>query len=170
MEQEDYEDYTRYVNNIEIQGEFLFGRQKSILEIEKQYSTRSSEWGTFIIEKKDGTMIGIIHFFDSKFGGYAKSKEVGYFLLPEERRKGFCSEAVGLVLDYLFLVYPLVRIQAVFSTTNDASRRVPEENGFQQEGTLRKLAYFSGKHIDIEIFSVMREEWNDPNVLDLGFK
>ncbi|MHA1907650.1 MAG: GNAT family N-acetyltransferase [Candidatus Thorarchaeota archaeon] len=166
IEQDDLEEYTEWVNSIEIMGEFLFGRQRTIQEEKEQYSIRSPEFGTFVIEKKDGTKIGILHFFDSKFGGYAKSKEVGYFLIPEERGNGFCSEAVSLVLDYLFLVYPLIRVQAICATNNTASRLVMERNGFQQEGILRQVAFFSGKYADLEVFSILREEWNGPNVLD----
>jgi RimJ/RimL family protein N-acetyltransferase len=168
IEKDDFGTYTEWVNSAEIMGEFLFGSQRSMQETEEHYSTRSHEFGTFVIEKKDGTRIGILHFFDSKFGGYAKSKEMGYFLIPEERGKGFCTEAVGLVLDYLFLAYPLVRIQAVCATTNIASRRVLEKSGFQLEGTLRQLAFFFGKHKDIAIFSILREEWNGPNTLEFG--
>jgi len=170
IEQDDFEDYTEWVNSIEVMGEFLFGRQNAIQETMERYISRSPEFGTFVIEKKDGTKIGIMHFFDSKFGGYAKSKEVGYFLIPEERGKGFCTEAVNLVLDYLFLVYPVVRIQAVCATKNIASRRVMEKNGFQREGILRQFGFFYGKYTDLAVFSILREEWNGPNVLDFGTK
>ncbi|MHA1904602.1 MAG: GNAT family N-acetyltransferase [Candidatus Thorarchaeota archaeon] len=166
MEKEDFATYTEWVNDVEIMGEFLFGRQNSIEETEKHYSTRSPEYGTFIIEKKDSTRIGILHFFDSKYGGYATSKEVGFFLIPEERGKGYCTEATGIALDYLFLLYPLLRIQAVCATTNIASMRVLEKSGFQREGTLRKLGFFAGKHRDIAIFSILRDEWNGPNALE----
>jgi RimJ/RimL family protein N-acetyltransferase len=166
MEKEDFATYTEWMNDVEIMGEFLFGRQKSIEETEKHYSMRSPEYGTFIIEKKDCTRIGILHFFDSKFGGYATSKEVGYFLIPEERGNGYCTEAVGIALDYLFLLYPHLRIQAVCATTNIASIRVLEKSRFQREGTLRKLGFFSGKYRDIAIFSILREEWNGPNALE----
>ncbi|UCE10660.1 MAG: GNAT family N-acetyltransferase [Candidatus Thorarchaeota archaeon] len=170
IEQDDFDIYTEWINSIEIMGKYLFGTQRSLQETMEQYGTRSREFGTFVIEKKDGTRIGILHFFDSKFGGYAKSKEVGFFLIPEERGNGFCTEAVGLVLDYLFLIHPLERIQAVCATTNIASRRVLEKSGFRQEGTLRRLAFFSGKHMDISIFSIIREEWSGPNLLGFDHK
>jgi RimJ/RimL family protein N-acetyltransferase len=167
IEPDDFDVYAEWINSVDVMGEFLFGRQMSIGEIERQYSTRSPEFDTFIIEKMDGTKIGILHYFDSKFGGYAKSKEVGYFLIPEERGKGFCTEAVSLVLDYLFLLFPLTRIQAVCSTTNVGSQRVLEKTGFNREGTLRKLAFFSGRNMDILIFSILRSEWNGPNILEI---
>ena len=168
IERDDFEVYTEWVNSVEIMGEFLLGRQRSIIESENFYNTRSAEFGTFVIEKKDGSKIGILHYFDSKFGGYAKSKEVGYFLIPEERGKGYCTEAVQLVLDYLFLVHPLSRIQAICATTNKASQRVLEKCGFQHEGILRQLGFFSGTLKDLSIFSILREEWNGPTVLQFN--
>ncbi len=168
IERDDFELYTEWVNSVEVMGEFLLGRQRSIIEAENFYGTRSSDHGTFVIEKKDGSKIGILHYFDSKFGGYAKSKEVGYFLIPDERGNGYCTEAVWLVLDYLFLVHPLDRIQAICATTNNASKRVLEKCGFQFEGILRQLGFFSGRLRDLSIFSILREEWNEPAVLQLN--
>lgn len=166
IEKDDFVVFIEWINEAEIMGKYFFGRQRSVSEVEKFYETRSSEYGTFIIEKKDGTRIGILHFFEANFGGYAKSKEIGYFLIPEERGKGHTTEAVGLVLDYLFLVEPVLRIQATCATTNVASERVLQKNGFQREGILRQLGFFSGKYRDLAIFSILREEWDGPNFLE----
>jgi RimJ/RimL family protein N-acetyltransferase len=41
-----------------------------------------------------------------------KLTAIGYALLPNERGKGYGSEAVKIIVDYLFLSKNMVRIQA----------------------------------------------------------
>jgi RimJ/RimL family protein N-acetyltransferase len=48
--------------------------------------------------------------------------EIGYILVPSERGKGYCSEAVKIMVDYLFLSRELVRVQAITDVDNFASQ------------------------------------------------
>jgi RimJ/RimL family protein N-acetyltransferase len=40
-------------------------------------------------------------------------QELGYLLVPSERREGYCSEAAMLMVDYLLFSKDIVRIQAL---------------------------------------------------------
>ncbi len=86
-------------------------------------------------------------------------------LKPEARGKGYCSEAVSIMVDYLFLSKNIPRIQAVISEGNVASKRVLEKNGFTKEGVIRKLLFTAGKWWDGTLYSVLRDEWGSPKVL-----
>lgn len=44
---------------------------------------------------------------------------------------------------------------------NDPSRRLLEGLNFQQEGTLRRHAYVSGERVDVVVYGVLAEEWDD---------
>lgn len=48
IEQDDFDEYAEWINNIEVMSEFLFGRQRSVKEIESHYSTRTPEFDTFM--------------------------------------------------------------------------------------------------------------------------
>ena len=88
----------------------------------------------FIVEKKDGTKIGHV-------GGYMggrTSLEIGYALVPSERGKGYGTEAIQMMVDYLFLKTDFVRIQAPAATGNIASQKALEKAGFSKEGLMRK--------------------------------
>ena len=61
----------------------------------------------FLVEKKDDAGIGLVVL--ELEGG---AQELGYGIIPSERGKGYCTEAVKIVVDYLFLSKPIVRIQA----------------------------------------------------------
>jgi ribosomal-protein-alanine N-acetyltransferase len=122
------------------------------------------ETKVFVIEKKDGSKIGFIWNFNM-LAPYAKMQEIGYALVPSERGKGYCTEAIQLMVDYLFLSKDIARIQATTHTKNVASQRVLEKVGFKKEGTLRKLALVRGEMTDQFMFSILREEWKEPKIL-----
>jgi ribosomal-protein-alanine N-acetyltransferase len=160
MEKEDLPLFAEWVNKPESLGEYNPLWQRSKAEWEKRYDNPSAEEKWFSIEKKDGTKAGFIQQFtiDSVL-------EVGYFLAPEERGKGYCTEAVQLMVDYLFLSKEIVRIQAHTDVGNVASQRVLEKAGFKKEGTIRKKEFVRGEWRDRHIFSILREEWKEPKIL-----
>ena len=91
--------------------------------------------------------------------------EIAYGLNPNERGKGYGTEAVQLVVDYLFLSKDLARIQAIADVRNKASQRVLEKAGFQREGTIRKSIFNRGELRDYYLYSILREEWKEPKIL-----
>jgi RimJ/RimL family protein N-acetyltransferase len=118
----------------------------------------------FIIEKKDGSKIGYIcHFTLVHPAG--KHLEIGYFLVPSERGKGYGTEALGIMVDYLFLSKDVMRIQVQTDPRNVASQKVIEKVGFRKEGTLRKNFFMRGEWVDAFIYSILREEWKEPKIL-----
>lgn len=121
-----------------------------------------TESGRFIIEKKDGTKIGYMrHWFVQP----ARLMEMGYFVIPSERGKGYGTEAVQIIVDYLFLSRDNARIQAATNVRNKASQRVLEKVGFKKEGTIRKSAFVRGEWADAHLYSILRKEWKEPKIL-----
>jgi RimJ/RimL family protein N-acetyltransferase len=163
MEKEDFPLVTEWCNNIEFGGEYVSPFQRSRAGWEK-LGESIFETKVFIIEKKDGSKIGFIWNFNM-LAPYAKMQEIGYALVPSERGKGYCTEAIQLMVDYLFLSKDIARIQATTHTKNVASQKVLEEVGFKREGTLRKLALIRGEKTDMFMFSILREEWREPKIL-----
>jgi RimJ/RimL family protein N-acetyltransferase len=92
-------------------------------------------------------------------------QDLGYALVPSEREKGYCSEAVMLIVDYLFLSKGLVRIQAVTDARNVASQKILERAGFKKEGTMREEEFTRGEWRDRSLYSILREEWKEPKIL-----
>jgi ribosomal-protein-alanine N-acetyltransferase len=131
--------------------------QKSRAELERQYDSLPSESKWFVVEKKDGSKIGLVY---HELEG--SQMEIGYALLPTERNKGYGAEAITIIVDYLFLTRQIVRIQATTDLKNKASRRVLERNGFKCEGTIRKAGFVRGQWRDEYLYSILREEWKEP--------
>jgi RimJ/RimL family protein N-acetyltransferase len=134
--------------------------QKSRTEQEKEYDNLPPYTKQFFIEKKDGTKIGRIGHF--MFGNLL---EIYYYLVPSERGKGFGTEAIMIMVDYLFLSRELMRVQAMPDVSNIASQRVLEKTGFTKEGIIRKSGFNRGKWCDDCLYSILREEWKEPKIL-----
>jgi RimJ/RimL family protein N-acetyltransferase len=86
-------------------------------------------------------------------------------IASKHRRKGFASEAVAMVVDYLFLTKELVRIQAIIYEENVGLKRSLEKAGFKREDVNRKMLYGFGQYWDVTLYSILREEWKKPKIL-----
>jgi RimJ/RimL family protein N-acetyltransferase len=159
IEKEDLSVLHEWDNNPDFRGEFEQMRQETKLDLERLFDNlRDSQW--FFIEKKDGTKLGFISHFSS-----SGEIELGYNILPKERRNGYVTEAIKIMVDYLFLSKDVVRIQAKADPENVASCKALEKVGFKNEGTLRKTFFCKGKWRNDCIYSILREEWKEPEIL-----
>ncbi len=134
--------------------------QRSRPELENEYDRLPSDSKWFLIEKKDGVRIG---FFYHELEG--SQLEIGYALIPSERGRGHCAEAITIMVDYLFLTKEITRIQATTDVRNKASQRVLEKSGFKREGVIRKACFARGQWRDECLYSILREEWKEPRIL-----
>ncbi len=159
-EKEDMKLVAEWLNNPDYWGEYLPLIQKSRTELEKGYDANPPETQWFIVEKKDGSKIGSIGYFLAT----GNLLEIGYSLIPSERGKGYCTEAVRILIDYLFLSKGTVRIQTHTDVRNMASQRVLEKTGFKKEGIARKSLFARGEWRDMILCSIVREEWKEPKI------
>ena len=165
MEKDDLPLFVEWANKLEVFGEYNPLHQMSKAEAEKVFDN-PSDIKPFFIEKKDGSKIGfIVHFHVLHLGTGTKQLEIGYTLVPSERGKGYGTEALEIMVDYLFLSKDAMRIQAQTDQRNVASQKVLEKVGFKKEGTLRKNFFMRGEWTDDYIYSILREEWKEPKTL-----
>jgi RimJ/RimL family protein N-acetyltransferase len=121
------------------------------------------EEGTLLIITPADEMAGHIEFF--KPVGYWDAFELSYQLYDEAfAGRGYVSEAVQLLVDYLFGAKKQHRIQLVIVPENAASRRIAEKCGFTLEGTARGAFFNDGRNQDVLIYSLLRTDprpWRD---------
>ena len=89
---------------------------------------------------------------------HSQTAELGYYIAEEYWGKGIMTEAVKQICAYVFAKSDIIRIYAEPFAYNIASCRVLEKVGFQYEGTLRSNAVKNGKVIDMEMYSLLKEE------------
>jgi RimJ/RimL family protein N-acetyltransferase len=162
VEKEDLSLVAEWFSNPEFFSVYTPLLQMSKADLEKAYEKRSLERTDFLIEKKDGCKIGYIQHFTHPA---VERLEIGFSMIPSERGKGYCTEAVRIMIDYLFLSKDRVRIQAQTETGNLASQKVLEKAGFNKEGIMRKSDFSRGEWKDAYLYSILREEWKVPKIL-----
>jgi RimJ/RimL family protein N-acetyltransferase len=167
LERDDVSFLAESINDVDFDSEFLPVSQTSRAEVLRRFDNPSQvalmcERQRFIIEKKDGTRVGTITHWLAQPERFV---EIGYDVVRQERGKGYGTEAVQLIVDYLFLSKDVARIQAFTDVRNKASQRVLEKAGFKREGTLRRAGFVRGHISDAYIYGVIREEWKEPKIL-----
>jgi len=81
--------------------------------------------------------------------------EIGYWLIPRARGRGFGSRAVGLLARWAVTEAQLARVEALVMPDNIASQRVLEKTGFQREGHLRSYLVFERQRADALMYSFL---------------
>jgi ribosomal-protein-alanine N-acetyltransferase len=86
--------------------------------------------------------------------------EVGYFIAPKHRKKGYATEACKAVLDFGFKKLKLHRININHVKGNKASQRVIKKIGGKYEGMEREaIKTGNGKYNDHLLYAILKREW-----------
>lgn len=85
------------------------------------------------------------------------SAELGYWLGEDYWNRGIMSEAIRLVVEYVFRETDIIRLFASVYEYNPASMKVLEKAGFTKQAVLRDAAVKNGKVIDMHYFDIVKE-------------
>lgn len=88
-----------------------------------------------------------------------RQAEIGYTVSRQYQGKGYGTEAVTGLLDYVFFVLELHRVIAYAATENVRSVKLLERVGFRCEGHLRQSVHCDGKWQDEYLFAILVQEW-----------
>jgi RimJ/RimL family protein N-acetyltransferase len=85
--------------------------------------------------------------------------ELGYWISPWARRKGYAVEATRMVAAYLFQL-GFHRVHLLVATGNQASQAVARRAGFIEEGILRRALPVPGGRADAVLFGMLNGEFS----------
>ena len=127
----------------------------------KQINTRLKRWESqkqfsFFVIHND-KLIGSIGIF--KIVPNFKSCEVGYYLGYKYWNKGYGTEMLSALVDWIFTNTIINRIHAGVAVPHIASIKVLKKNGFIKEGILRENMIFDNKTYDSVLYSILRKDW-----------
>jgi len=111
-------------------------------------------WG--ITPKDNDCVIGMVA---CRIRGHAA--EIGYVLARQYWGRGYVTEAVRAVVEWVASLEPVFRVWAVCDTANAASARVLEKVGMSREGVLRRWSMHpnvSSEPRDCFVYSKVRGE------------
>lgn len=131
--------------------------EQRVSSLMQRQQPEPDEWWMFtIVDRDDSSVIGDIVF---KLEWDGRSAEVGYTLARGAWGKGYASEALTGLLEYLFERLDMTRVGAMLHPENLASAIVLERAGFEFEGQTR-LSYWVGDiNTDDLIYGITRESW-----------
>lgn len=114
--------------------------------------------GMLLIVTPEDEIVGEIEFFP--ITDYLVGMELSYLIFGRDHTgKGYASDAVRLLSEYLFARLRINRLQLNIHPENEASRRVAIKNGYTFEGLMRGCWFHGGRFHDLEIWSILREEF-----------
>lgn len=109
-----------------------------------------------VVRKSDGSLTGAISLMGVAKGHQA---ELGYWIGKPYWNQGFCTEVGEAILRYAFTELALLRVHASHFTRNQASGRVMRKLAMRHEGTRRQHVRKWEKGEDLELYGILKEEW-----------
>jgi len=111
----------------------------------------------WVIETLDGSPVGTIntHGCHPEHGRF----EYGITIAREAWGKGYASEAIVIVLRYMFEERRYQKANAIVYAFNDVSKHLHEKLGFVHEGRWRQVYYSGGVYNDALLFGMTKEEF-----------
>jgi RimJ/RimL family protein N-acetyltransferase len=86
--------------------------------------------------------------------------EVGYCIGRRFWKKGYSTEALGLILKFAFNDLKLRRVYAVVHEKNIGSVKLLEKAGFTREGIWRKASRIGNRWYDVYAYGILKSEFN----------
>ena len=117
-------------------------------------------WVQFVIIIKDNNqLIGDIgiHFLDSD----AFQVELGCTLNKDHHGKGYATEALKEIINYLIDEWNKHRIIASIDPRNLPSVSLFERLGFRKEAHFRESYFMNGEWQDDLVYAILKDEWNE---------
>jgi ribosomal-protein-serine acetyltransferase len=104
-----------------------------------------------------GELLGgaLFRTFDLRFGNC----EVGVWLAPEAVGKGLVTRAVRLMIDWAVEERGMARVEWQAAAGNTRSLAAAKRIGFTREGVHRQAFPHRGARHDIEMWSILADEW-----------
>ena len=130
-------------------------------KISKQINEPGTWFQFVFIEKESKKIVGDlgIHFFDNE----NKQVEVGCTVKKDFQNKGYATETVKRVIDYLFNELSKHRIITSIDPDNKNSIRLVERIGFRKEAHFVESLLINGKWVDDLIYSLLEKDWKKLN-------
>ena len=128
--------------------------------ISKYNKMESGGWMQLAIRLKENSkLIGDcgMHFMDDQF----KQIEIGFSLSPAFQGKGYATEAVACLLEYIFTKMKTHRVYGSCDPDNLSSIKLMERIGMRKEAHLKESIWFKGRWADDVIYAMLDHEWSN---------
>ncbi|MEU8935995.1 GNAT family protein [Streptomyces sp. NPDC048409] len=125
---------------------------------EKSVAKSGSDSFGLAVEATDtGQIVGAV-------GSHRANPQAGWFeygitMGAAHRRKGYATEAVVMLLRFMFAERRYHKCEARILGRNEASLALHRRLGFAEEGRLRDHVFFAGRHHDLVFMGLLADEF-----------
>lgn len=119
----------------------------------------------FLLEYR-GRPIGVVYFFD--IDRVHDRCHWGFYLGEVDAPVGSGTALGYLALNYIFDVEKIRKVAGEVLASNQESRRFFDKIGFSQEGSLRRHVCKNGEYVDLLIYGLFAEEWQQKKRAKVG--
>jgi RimJ/RimL family protein N-acetyltransferase len=152
-----------HANDVEFNSEynnFGFTPDQHLTSIFERDGLLSPGMGTLVVLTLDDQFVGSVSYHITHYGPNSGSSayNIGIELEPGHRGKGYGVEAQKLLAQYLFMTYPIRRVEASTDVENIPEQRALEKAGFSRDGILRQAQWRNGQWHDLMVYSKLRGE------------
>jgi aminoglycoside 6'-N-acetyltransferase len=128
--------------------------------MKERVAPKQGDWTQFAIELKEtGEMIGDLGCYIDK--NDIRQARIGFTLAAKHWRKGYITEVIPLLLDYLFEDMDMHRIVADCDADNVASYRTLEKLGFRREAHFVESFLVDGVYTSEYHYGLLQREWRE---------
>ncbi|MGW7575281.1 GNAT family N-acetyltransferase [Streptomyces sp. NPDC054765] len=115
-----------------------------------------------VVRLDDSTAVGMTIL---EVNPYVRTAEFVIVLAPEERGKGYATEAARLTLDWAFHLAHLRMVWLKVLEPNRAGIAAYEKAGFRPSGRLRQSGYWLGQPVDELLMDALPEDFPGPSAV-----
>ncbi len=128
-----------------------------IQKVSKQVNVPETWFQCAILKKESQKIIGDvgIHFFDRD----NKQAGIGCTLNKAYHNRGYATESLSSIIDYLFSELHKHRLIVSIDPENKASIRLVERLGFRKEAHFIESILVNGKWVDDIVYALLRADW-----------
>jgi len=114
------------------------------------------QWA-IVLKENEGELVGSIGVVQKNVA--VELADIGYCIGQKWWNRGIASEALTMVIDYLFSTGRFNRIQARHDQRNPHSGQVMKKCGMRYEGTLREADYNNQGLCDTAIYAILAKDF-----------
>lgn len=110
-----------------------------------------------ILDKNSGKPVGACYVWVQDES--RRSWEVGYVILPEYQRKGYCLDSVKTLIDFAFKKLGAHKVLGMCNANNTGSAKVMLKSGMKLQGVFPKEYLCRGVWVDQNYYSIQAEDY-----------